>query len=243
MGGILIARLFSNVLDDNFNIVSADNSGFWQDKMGFGFDDASFAEMTANFVNESRTFYYNGDYESGTGFLYPATGATFVFNISYPDPKYLLTNTTNALIPIQWLQQSNYTVNTDDIGMIALANDIPKVFDSIGNRPIYGDANISSVPNSHFLIEVNISHLINNNYRDKDSYYQIMCVAGKTYTSGTNYIQTFDDGGVQAINIEEDIYIDKIEIRVLNPDKTTAEGLGSNSTFFLKLTQPVVMGI
>jgi len=70
-----------------------------------------------------------------------------------------------------------------------------------------------------------------------------MCVAGKTYTSGTNYIQTFDDGGVQAINIEEDIYIDKIEIRVLNPDKTTAEGLGSNSTFFLKLTQPVIMGI
>ena len=239
-GGILIRRLFSYELDDNNNVLSTVNTGFWQNILGFGFDDASSAQFGADFITKTISFKNTG-IDSATNKL--ITIGTYEFNITYPDPKYFSTNTTSALIPLQWLQQSNYTVNTNDEGFSIKTNDLPKVFESIGNNPIYGDAVAFSTPDSHYLIEVNISHLMNNNYRDKDSYYQVMSIAGKTYSSGTSYIQTFDDGSVQALNIEEDIYIDKIEIRVLNPDKTLAVGLGSNSTIFLKLTQPVTLGI
>lgn len=239
-GGILISRLYSYELDDNYNPVNNTNTGFWQNVLGFGFDDASSEQFEDDFITKTISFKNTGT-DSTTSKL--VTVGTYEFNITYPDPKYLLTNTTSALIPIQWLQQSNYTVNTNDEGFSIKTADLPKVFESIGNNPIYGDAVAFSTPNSHYLIEVNISHIRNDNYRDKDSYYQVMSIAGKTYTSGTNYIQTFDDGSVQALNIEEDIYIDKIEIRILNPDKSLAVGLGSNSTIFLKLTQPVVLGV
>jgi hypothetical protein len=240
MGGIIISRLYSYQLDDNMNVINNKNTGFWQNVLGFGFDDAASQQFEDDFITENLSFAVDGPNDIDQSMI---TTGFYNYTITYPDPKYLKTNATDALIPIQWLQQSNYTVNTNDEGMSIKTNDLPKVFESIGNRPIYGDAKGYNIPNSHYLIEVNINHLINNNYRDKDSYYQIMCIAGKTYASGTNYIQTFDDGGVQSINIEEDIYIDKIEIRVLNPDKTLATGLGSNTTFFLKLTQPVTLGI
>jgi hypothetical protein len=238
-GGILISRLFSYELDDNFNIVSNTNSGFWQDVLGFAFDDADAEQFENDFITKNISFAANGvDGVSGA----PVTNGFYKFTITYPNPSYLETNTTSALIPIQWLQQSNYTDNKDDNGFSIKTNDLPKVFDSIGNRPIYGDQKGYLVPSSHYLVEVNISHVKNDNYRDKDSYYQIMSVAGKTYNSGSNYIQTFDDGSVQTLNIEEDVYIDKIEVRFLNPDKSVASGLGSNSTVFLKLTQPVTLG-
>ena len=240
-GGILISRLFSYELDDNNNPVNNNNTGFWQNVLGFGFDDDSSQQFEDDFITKNLSFAVNGD--NSVNLEPTVTVGYYNFTVTYPDPKYLATNTTSALIPIQWLQQSNYTVNTNDEGFSIKTNDLPKVFESIGNNPIYGDSTTFVIPNSHYLIEVNISHLRNDNYRDKDSYYQVMSIAGKTYTSGTNYIQTFDDGSVQALNIEEDIYIDKIEIRVLNPDKTLAVGLGSNSTIFLKLTQPVTLGI
>ena len=81
----------------------------------------------------------------------------------------------------------------------------------------------------------------NDNFRDQDSYRQIMLIAGKTYSSGTNFLQTFDDGNIQALNLLEDITIDKIEIRILNPDKTLATGLGTGTTIYLNLTEPVIV--
>lgn len=241
-GGIMIARLFSYQLDDNFNVVNNTNTRFWQDVLGFGFDDASFQNIQDNMITKNLNFYVNWDANSGGGISGLGSVGKYVFNITYPDPNLLATNSTAALIPIQWLAQSNYTTAANDKGFSIYSNDIPKVFESIGNRPIYGDQKAYNLPQSHYLVEINISHVKNDNYRDKDSYYQIMSVAGKTYNSGSNYIQTFDDGSVQTLNIEEDVYIDKIEVRFLNPDKTIATGLGSNSTVFLKLTQPVALG-
>jgi hypothetical protein len=66
-----------------------------------------------------------------------------------------------------------------------------------------------------------------------------MTIAGKTYSSGTNYIQLFSDSSITALNLTEDIYIDKIEIEILRPDKTLALGLGDDSSIFIRLTQPV----
>lgn len=242
-GGIMIARLFSYELDDNFNAINNTNTGFWQDVLGFGFDDASFQNIQDNMITKNLNFYVNWDAKSGIGGVSGlVTVGQYNFNITYPDPNLLVTNSTAALIPIQWLAQSNYTTAANDKGFSIYSNDIPKVFESIGNRPIYGDRKAFNLPLSHYLVELNISHVKNDNYRDKDSYYQIMSVAGKTYNSGSNYIQTFDDGSVQTLNIEEDVYIDKIEVRILNPDKSSASGLGSNSTVFLKLTQPVTLG-
>ena len=238
-GGILISRLFSLELDENNQPVSQTNSGFWQNQMGFGFNDADSAQFEADMIESSFNLYHNSYDTAGFVNYYTATITTF--NIKYPDPKYLKTNTTDSLIPIQWLQQSNYTATANDNGFAIFSNDIPKVFDSIGTRPIYAIKSGISDITSHFLIEVNISHVRNDNFRDQDSYRQIMLIAGKTYSSGTNFLQTFDDGNIQALNLLEDITIDKIEIRILNPDKTLATGLGTGTTIYLNLTEPVIV--
>lgn len=237
-GGIMIGRLFSLVLDDNFQPISQDNSGFWQNQMGFGFDDTSFQQFENDMITVTFPYYINS--LNKTSGLWE-TAITNNFTITYPNPKYLITNTTDSLIPIQWLQQSNYVNPDDDRGMAIFSNDIPKVFDSIGTRPIYALKSGLSNTTSHFLIEVNISHIRNDNFRDRDSYRQIMLIAGKTYSSGTNFLQTFDDGNIQALNLLEDITIDKIEIRILNPDKTEAVGLGTGTTIYLNLTEPVIV--
>jgi hypothetical protein len=41
--------------------------------------------------------------------------------------------------------------------------------------------------------------------------------------------------------MNEDTWIDKVEVRILNPDKTPAIELGENTTIFIKLTQPVIV--
>lgn len=237
-GGILISRLFSLELDDNFQPVDETNTGFWQTEMGFGFDDAASAQFEADFQQSTFNMYFN-DFDNTTA--YYTTACTNIFNITYPHPKYLQTNTTDSLIPIQWLQQSNYTKPEDDYGMAIFSSDIPKVFESIGTRPIYAQKQLFTQNISHFLIEVNISHVRNDNFRDQDSYRQIMLIAGKTYSSGTNFIQSFDDGNIQALNLLEDITIDKIEIRILNPDKTLSTGLGTGTIIYLNLTEPVLV--
>jgi hypothetical protein len=238
MGGILISRLFSYELDNNFQPVNQNNTGFWQSALGFGFDDAASAQFEADFVNSTVQMNFN-DFDNTTA--YYTTGCINIFNISYPHPKYLQTNTTDSLIPIQWLQQSNYTTPADDYGMAIFSNDIPKVFESIGTRPIFSGKQIFTNDISHYLIEINISHVRNDNFRDQDSYRQIMLIAGKTYSSGSNYVQTFDDGNIQALNLEEDILINKIEVRILNPDKTPATGFGTGTTIYLNLTEPVIV--
>ncbi len=68
-----------------------------------------------------------------------------------------------------------------------------------------------------------------------------MAVAGKTYPSTASYIQSFADATIQTLVMDEDTYIDRISVRILNPDKTPATELGSNSTVFVKITQPVVV--
>jgi hypothetical protein len=238
MGGILLSRLFSYECDDNFNVVSQTNTGFWQIQMGFGFDDASSAQFEADFVQEQRIYYQNAFFADD---VY-ATATYTVFNITYPNPKYLLTNCTDSLIPIQWLVQSNYTIPAQDYGMSIFSKDLPKVFESIGTRPIYPERGTQSAQQSpYFLIEVNINHIKNDNFRDQDSYRQIMLIAGRTYGSGTQFIQTFDDGNIQALNLETDISIDRVEVKILNPDKTLAQGLGDGTTIYLNLTEPIIV--
>ncbi len=239
MGGILISRLFSYAYDSQNNPVPV-NTGFWQDMLGFQFDDAYQTQFKADMITKSDTFYNN--YRLSNGVQKPqAYGITYTFTTTIPDPKYLQTATTSALVPIQWLQQSNFTVATQDKGMSIFSKDIPKIFQSIGSRVIYGDNAGYVKPNPYYLIDINISHLKNDNYRDRDSYRQIMSIAGKTYNSGTSYIQLFGDNSIQALNLTEDIYIDKIEVKILNPDKTLATGLGDTTSIFLRIIQPVIM--
>ena len=233
-GGIMISRLFSLELDDNFQPVSQTNSGFWQKYLGFGFDDDFRTQFNADFITEVRTF--------GTGLTTSPDYLVWTQTLQYPDPKYFDTCTTNALIPIAWLQQQNWTDPDNDRGFSIVVNDIPKTFQSIGSRNILGTGTGQFVePASHFLIELNIHNVRNDNYRDKDSYRQISAVAGKTYPSTASYIQSFADAAVQTLVMDEDTWIDRIEVRILNPDKTPATELGANSTVFIKLTQPVVV--
>lgn len=238
MGGILISRLFSYAYDDNGNAIPK-NTNFWQDMLGFGFDDAYQTQFKADMITKSNTFYNN--YRLAGSQQPEKYGITYTFTSTHPDPKYLQTSTTNALIPIQWLQQSNFAIATADKGMSIFSKDIPKIFQSIGSRVIYGDNAGYVKPNAYYLIDINISHLKNDNYRDRDSFRQIMSIAGKTYNSGTSYIQLFGDNSIQALNLTEDIYIDKIEVKILNPDKTLATGLGDTTTIFLRIIQPVIM--
>ncbi len=240
MGGILISRLFSLELDANNQPVSQTNTGFWQNQMGFAFSDADAAQFEADMIES--TFNLNFNTYDTSSFLTYYTSTINTFNIKYPNPKYLQTNTTDSLIPIQWLNQTNFTDPKNDYGMsIGIAADMPKVFESIGTRPIYSQKQVFSENISHFLIEINISHVRNDNFRDQNSYRQIMLIAGKTYSSGTNFLQTFDDGNIQALNLLEDITIDKIEIKIMNPDKTPATGLGTGTTIYLNLTEPIIV--
>ena len=236
-GGILISRLFSLELDDNFQPVSQTNSGFWQKYLGFGFDDAFQAQFNADFITTNRTFYYvnfNGPVDK--------ISIEYQHTIIHPDPKYFDICTTNSLIPVQFLQQSNWTTPANDRGFSIVVNDIPKTFQSIGNKNILGVGTGQFVePTSHFLIELNIHNVRNDNYRDKDSYRQVMAVSGKTYPSTASYIQSFADATIQTLIMDEDTYIDRISVRILNPDKTPATELGTNSTVFVKITQPVVV--
>ena len=235
MGGIIISRLFSYDYDSTGAAIPV-NTGFWQKQLGFGFDDAYQTQFKADMITQDRTFYNNYRANDPTG----AYGITYKFVFTYPDPKYLGTSTTAALIPIQWLQQSNFATAVSDKGMSIFSRDIPKIFQSIGSRSIFGDdINSFTKPDAYYLVSINISHLKNSNYRDRDTYRQIMTIAGKTYSSGTNYIQLFSDSSITALNLTEDIYIDKIEIEILRPDKTLALGLGDDSSIFIRLTQPV----
>lgn len=230
-GGIMISRLFSLELDDNFQPVSQTNSGFWQKYLGFGFDDDFQNQLNDDFITEVRTFYAGS-----------ANILRWVQTLHYPDPKYFDTCTTNALIPIQFLQQQNWTDPDTDRGFSIVVNDIPKTFQSIGNKNILGTSGQQfTEPDSHFLIELNIHNVRNDNYRDIESYRQIAAVCGKTYPSTASYIQSFADAAIQTLVMDEDTWIDKIEVRILNPDKTPAIELGTNSTVFIKLTQPVVV--
>ena len=230
-GGIMISRLFSLELDNTFTPVSQTNSGFWQRYLGFGFDDDFHTQFTADLKTEVRTFY-----AGSANLLY------WVQTLTYPDPKYFDTCTTNALIPIAWLQQQNWTDPDTDRGFSIVVNDIPKTFQSIGSKNILGTSGQQfTEPTSHFLIELNIHNIRNNNYRDIESYRQIAAVCGKTYPSTASYIQSFADNTIQTLVMDEDTWIDKIEVRILNPDKTPAIELGENTTVFIKLTQPVTV--
>jgi hypothetical protein len=226
-GGIMISRLFSLQLDNTFTPISNDNTNFWQKYLGFGFDDAYQTQFNADFKTETRTFW-------GFGFL------KWEQTLNYPDPKYFDIATTNALIPIAWLQQQNWTDPDNDRGFSIVVNDIPKTFQSIGSRNILGTGGAQFVePDAYFLVEVNINGARTDNYRDKDSYRQIMACCGKTYPSTASYIQSFADNVVQSIVMTDDITIDTIEVRLLRPDKTPALELGANSTVFLKIVQPI----
>ena len=239
MGGILISRLFSYAYDANGNAIQT-NTNFWQSKLGFGFDDAYQTQFKADLLTKENSFFNN--YRLDGSVQKPQLyGITYTFKSTYPNTKYLTNATTTALVPIQWLQQSNFAVATADKGMSIFSKDIPKIFQSIGSRVIYGDAAGYAKPSPYYLIDINISHLKNDNYRSRDSYHQIMSIAGKTYNSGTSFIQLFGDNSIQALNLEEDIYIDKIEVKILNPDKTLATGLGDTTTIFLRIIQPVIM--
>lgn len=239
-GGILISRLFSLDLDDNFNPTSQTNSRFWQKYLGFGFDDAYQAQFNADKITETRHFYYADQPDGSTPV--PTIYGDIRYQITYPNPSYFATATTNPLVPVAWLQQSNWTNNANDKGFCIFTNDIPKVFQSIGTRSILGTSGSQfTEPDSHFLIELNIHNIRTDNYRDKDSYRQVVCVCGKTYESTASYIQSFADAAIQSLVMEEDTWIDRIEVRILRPDKTPAVELGQNSTVFIKITQPVVV--
>jgi len=240
LGGLLVSRLFSYKFDSQGNPIQAD-TGFWRDTLGFtGFDDAFRHEIATNFLNKQATYYNNYQLD---GSQRPQNyGITYTFHVRYPDPKYLDIATTTPLIPVQWLQQSNFSRVQDDKGMSIYSSDIPKIFQSIGNRVISGDSRAYVKPDPYWYIDVNISHVANDNFRDRDSYRQIMSVAGKTYNSGLTYIQLFADNSVQALSpLTEDIYIDKIEVKILNADKSLAQNLGNQSSIFLKITQPIIM--
>jgi hypothetical protein len=239
LGGIMLSRLYSYEFDNAGNPITK-NTNFWQNVLGFtGFDDAYRQEVTDSYTTISNTFYNN--YRLDGSQKPPAYGVTYKFEYTYPDLKYLDIGSTRPLIPMQWLQQSNFAIVTADKGMSIYSSDIAKIFQSIGNRVIQADAGAYTKPDPYYLIEINISHLKNDNYRDRDTYRQIMSIAGKTYSSGSNYIQLFADNSIQALNLTEDIYIDKIEIKILNSDKTLATNLGDNSSIFLRITQPVIM--
>jgi hypothetical protein len=236
-GGIMISRLFSLQLDDTFTPVSNSNTNFWQRYLGFGFDDAFQAQFNADKITETRKFVY-----ADQAHPVPTIFGAIDYIITYPNPTYFKTATTNALIPIQWLQQSNWTNNANDKGFCIFTNDIPKTFQSIGSANILGVSGSQFVePASHFLVELNIHNVKNSNYRDIQSYRQIAAVVGKTYPSTASYIQGFDDNTLTTLVMDEDTWIDKIEVRILNPDKTPVIELGENSTIFIKLTQPVVV--
>ncbi len=234
LGGIVISQLFSLELNTTFVPVSQTDVKFWQINLGFGFDSAYRTQFLADFVNRSFTVYNNSRGPS------ELLIAQYTYDITYPNLKYLKSSCTDALIPIQWLQQSNYTNAAGDKGMSIYSTDIPKTFQSIGTRVIYGDSGAFQAPIAYYLIEINISHLKNDNYRDQDSFRQIMNICGKTYTTGS-FVQSFDDGSVQAVNVNEDIFIDKIEVKILNPDKSLATSLGLGTIIFLKLTQPLIV--
>lgn len=240
LGGIMISRLFSYKADSSGNPIDGNNTNFWQEHMGFGFNDDYQSQFKADMQQTTNNIYYNVlSSTGGGGRTGLATRIQYKFNINYPHPKYFNTSTTTPLVPIQWLQQSNYTTNANDYGMSIISQNLPKVFQSVGTIPILGSDVAFDKPIPYYLIEVNINSLKNDNWRDEKSNYQIMNIAGRTYTTG-DYLQSFDDGAVEAINIYEDIKIDKISIKILNPDKTFASGLGNSSTIFLKITQPIV---
>lgn len=240
LSGILISRLFSYVYDDDGNVIE-ENTGFWQEQIGFGFDDNFRNEMNTTMINKKTDIYYNTLTKVGSGGLDRiATRIIYRFNVNYPDPKYFDIATTKPLVPIQWLQQTNYTKNADDYGMAIITTTFPRTFQSVGTVPILGSNSAFKQPLPYYLIEVNINDVKNDNWRDKNSNYQIMNVCGRTYTTG-DYIQSFNDGAVQALVLYEDININKISIKILNPDKSFAQKLGTNTTIFLKITQPIVL--
>ena len=237
MGGILISRLYSYDLDNTGNPVSTTNTGFWETALGFsGFGDTDRENMNTTMISKTITMYNNG-----LGSVNGGLNVEYEFNISYPNPKYMETNTTASLVPLQWLVQSNYTDPANDKGMSIYSADIPKVFQSVGTRPIIGDNRAFSKETGYYLVEINISGLKNDNYRSRDSYYQIMGVVGRTYSSGVSYLQGFADNTVQALQLTEDCYIDRVDIKILNPDKTPAIGLGQDSSIFLKIVSPVIV--
>lgn len=237
MGGILISRLYSYDLDNTGNPVSQINTGFWETALGFsGFGDADRETMNTTMISKTITMYNNS-----RGGVNEELNVEYEFNITYPDPKYMETNTTASLVPLQWLVQSNYTVPANDKGMSIYSADIPKVFQSVGTRPIIGDNRAFAKETGYYLVEINISGLKNDNYRSRDSYYQIMGIVGRTYSSGVSYLQGFADNTVQTLNLVEDCYIDRVDIKILNPDKTPAIGLGQDSSVFLKIVSPVVV--
>lgn len=240
LGGILLSRLYSYNLDSQGNPIKT-NTNFWQQELGFGFDDDFQREMNDNMLTKTTNIYYNTLTKLGSGGLTGlAPRIIYQFVVKYPDPKYFQTATTSPLIPIQWLQQTNYTTNAKDTGMAIITQDFPKTFQSVGNIPILGDNTAFKQPIPYYLVEVNINDVKNDNWRDKNSNYQIMNVCGRTYTTG-DYLQSFNDGAVQALVLYEDININKISIKILNPDKTFASNLGSNTTVFLKVTQPIIL--
>jgi len=235
-GGILISRLFSYNMDNTGNPIPI-NTNFWQQNLGFsGFDDEARQNIIDGMQSKTINMYNN----CGNG-INNVFFAQYIYSIKYPDPALLKTNTTDSLVPMQWLQQSNYTQPAQDKGASIFSTDIPKVFDSIGTRNIFGLASAFRKETAYFLIEVNIDHIKNDQYRDRDSFRQIMACSGRTYGSGASYIQSFNDCVARVINITDDILISKIEVRILNPDKTPVAGLGQDSTIFLKMTQPLVV--
>lgn len=237
LGGIFITRLWSNTTGDNTD----PNTNFWQNSLGFAYNDDYREQINDNLLTKTTEIYYNTLTKVGGGGQDRlATRIIYKFVITYPDPQFFSTSTTTPLVPIQWLQQSNYSTNADDTGMSIITQDLPRSFQSIGNIPILGDQSAFQQKNPYYLIEVNINDVKNDNWRDKNSNYQIMNICGRTYTTG-DYIQSYDDGSVQALILYEDINIDKISIKILNPDKTFATDLGTNTTIFLKITQPVVL--
>lgn len=232
LSGIMLSRLFSIDVDSSGNPIDNVNTLFWQNKLGFtGFDDTYRQNITFTTLTNDL-FSYSKDNDD--------IDIIYKFVYTYPDLKFFDIGTTKPLVPIQWLQQSNYTTNSNDYGMAIKSDELPKLFESIGTNPIIGDNIAFSESIPYYLIEVSINGLKNDNWRDRDSNYQIMNIAGRTYTTG-DFLQTFDDGSLQSIVIYEDINIEKISIRILNPDKTLAQNLGQNSSFFIKITQPIVV--
>ena len=236
LSGIMISRLFSNTFDATGNPTNT-NSGFWQ-SLGFGFDDAYQTQFKADIKTREMDFVNNWQDVSP---LTEKFGIRYKFSTTYPDPKYMTMATTTALSTLQMLQQQNFTDPTTDRGLAIFSGDLPKVFQSVGTRVIYADnGEAYQKPDPYYLVSVNISHLKNDNYRDRDTYRQVMSIAGKTYSSGISFIQLFSDSSITALNLTDTIYIDKIEIEILSSsDKSLVQNLGDSSCIFLKITQPI----
>ncbi len=200
-----------------FNHLSAfDSSGkyypFWEDVLGF--------DLSTLLVTEGDRYEFN---EGGIiGQASKILGA---------DLGVASTGALSSIATVIDTQSTPYKVPTADFSVL-----------STKNQPIYAvKSPFSNIFNyGYFLIEIN-GKFKNNFYTNEKNirgiqsvvsrYYESPVAEGGSYTSGTQ------EGSLIYTHKGEPILLEGFSVRILDPNKTVADGLGDDSTVFLEIVK------